>query len=308
MAHRRQHTIPKFYLKQFLSPGWRYRLGESKPHYHNSPSNVAVQKDYYSRNMSSSTTLDDLNSIIEDNCALAFTRIIENPHAITKDEWSAYLIILSYFCANFYLRSPRIIEETRATTLEAISQANILAEKMIGKVVEAKQAGKDLSNFIMPEPINNSTTITLDELNRYADRLRKHGGHRVMAKDLSFAFENTVKSIQEMSMWIVEAPNECFFITSDKPLTLISRLTYSRVGAGWQNRDAMGLIALSPRYFLIMAYEKPLGIRITTATCEQVEGSNLETITFADKEIYSPSKYSEAHNWMRKHGIWKPQS
>lgn len=303
MAHRRQHTIPIFYLKQFLSPGWRYRLGELKPHYHNSPSNVAVQKDYYSRNMSSSTTLDDFNSFIETNCAPIFMKFTKPLSAIAEGD----LTIFSYLLANIYVRTPTIIEETRASELEAISTANIMAKDITQKLDEGEITTKELSKFSSPELGDNSIPITLEQLNEYANKLRKIGGHRVAAKNTFYAFEVIAKSIQEMSMWIVEAPYQRFFITSDKPLTLRSRVTGSRVGAGWQNRDAMGLIALSPRYFLIMAYEKPFGIRITTATSKQVAGLNLETIIFANQEIYSPSGYPEAYNWMRLRGIWKPQ-
>jgi hypothetical protein len=303
MAHKRQHTIPRFYLKQFLSPGWCYRLGELNPHYHNSPSNVAVQKDYYGRSKSSSATLDDFNSFIETNCAPIFMKFTNPLKAITEND----LIILSYLLANIYVRTPKIIEETQASELEAISTANIMAKDITQKLDEGKITAKQLFKLSLPELGDNSTSITLEQLNEYANKLRKRGGHLIVAKNTFYAFEDIAKSIQAMSMWIVEAPYRHFFITSDKPLTLRSRVTSSRVGAGWQNSDAMGLIALSPRYFLIMAYEEPSGIRITTATSEQVTGLNLETIIFANQEIYCTSRYHEAYNWMRMSGRWKPQ-
>lgn len=303
MAHRRQHFIPRFYLKQFLSPGWRYRLGDLEPHFHKSPSGVAVQKDYYSRNISSSATLDGFNSFIETNCAPIFMKFTKPLSTIAEGD----LTILSHLLANIYVRTPRIIEEARASELEVISKANIIAKNITQKLDKGEITTKELSTLYPSEPVDNSTAITLEQLNERANKLRKKGGHRVAAKDTFYAFEIVLESIQEMSMWIVEAPSRLFFITSDKPLTLVSRLTGSRIGAGWQNRDAMGLMALSPRYFLIMAYEKPFGVRIATATSEQVVGLNLDTITFADQEIYSPSKYSEAYNWMRRRGRWKPQ-
>jgi hypothetical protein len=186
-----------------------------------------------------------------------------------------------------------------------ISQANTMAAKMLEKIQETKLTAKEASEFLSPEPSDDSTTMTLEQLNEYGNRLRKCGGHRVAAEGTFYALKDTAESIQQMSMWIVESPRNRFFITSDKPLTLRSRLTGSRVGAGWKNSDAMGLIALSPRYFLILCYQKPHGIRITSATPEQVEGLNLETMLFASEEVYSPRKYQEAYEWMRQQKRWR---
>lgn len=302
MANRRQHTIPQFYLRQFLSPGWVYRLGADSPRATKNPSGVAVQRDYYGRDKASRETLDKLNSMVESNGAPVFRKLIDNPGTITEGDW----VVLSYLFANFAVRTPAVIEEIRATELELVAQANAMARKMTERLIEASLAGSDLSEF-RSEPSGDFPTMTLDQMKEHADRLRAEGGHRIAALDIFYALVDIAECIQQMSFWVVESPRNRFFVTSDRSLTLQSRVTGSRVGAGWENSDALGLIALSPSHFLLMCYAKPLGIRSTLATPEQVAGLNLETIKFADQEIYSPFKYYEADDWMKGLGRWSPQ-
>jgi len=303
MANRRQHTNPQFYLKQFLSPGFVYRLGEDTPRATESPSNVAVQRDYYGRDKASKHTLDGFNSWIESNGAPVLRKLVKDPSAITSSD----ILILSCLLANFAVRTPAIIQEMRNSMLGMAAQAKAMAEKMTEKLDSAITDGKKLSSFLIPEIDNSSPSMTIDELNKYADQYKANGGHRFTVQDAFYALPDIAECIQKMSFWVVEAPNNSFFLTSDTPLTLRSRVTNSRVGAGWQNSDAMGSFAISPRHFLIMCYVEPIGIRITSATSEQTEGLNLETIMFAYKEIYSPYKHPEADCWMKRIGRWIPQ-
>jgi len=110
MMGRRQHTIPQFYLRSFLSPGLVYRLGATQPYVTFSPKNVAFQLDYCGRNQAAWETLDKLNSIAESEGASAFRKLVENPKSIVWDDF----VKLSYLFANFAVRSPYIIEEERA--------------------------------------------------------------------------------------------------------------------------------------------------------------------------------------------------
>jgi len=187
------------------------------------------------------------------------------------------------------------------------AQAKAIAEKMAEKLNSAIADGKNPSSFLISDMDNSSSSMTIDELNQYADQYKANGGHRFTAQDVFYALPDIAECIKKMSFWVVKAPNGSFFLTSDTPLTLRSRVTNSRVGAGWQNSDAMGSFAISPRYFLIMCYAEPTGIRITSATPEQTEGLNLETITFADQEIYSQFEYLEAYYWMKRIGKWASQ-
>ena len=53
-----------------------------------------------------------------------------------------------------------------------------------------------------------------------------------------------------------------------------------------------------------MFYAESSGIQRTTATPEQLADLNLETLMFADQEIYSPFEYPEADDWMKGLGGW----
>jgi hypothetical protein len=302
MANRRQHYIPQFYLRQFLNPGWVYRRGADAPHFAESPADVAVQKDYYGRNKATQKPLDDLNSYIEDNGAPSFKKLIRSPKTCTQYDW----FVLSYLFANLFVRNPAVIEEWRATALKAAARVNAMAEKMIETLVAASLAGSDLSEF-RSEPEDESATMTLGQFNKHAAKLRAEGGHRVAAPDLFSALVDIAKCIRQMSVVVVEAPPPLFFVTSDTPLTLQSRKTGSQVYGGWKNNDALGLIPLCPSRLLLMFYSEPSVIAIQQATPEQVAGLNLETMRFADQEVYSTFEYPEANDWMKAVGRWHPK-
>lgn len=298
----RQHTIPQFYLRPFLSPGWVYRRGKFAPRATKNPAGVAVKRHYYGKGESGRKTLDYLNSVAETYGAPVLKKLFEHPYAIT---WRDY-VKLSYLFANFFVRTPSIIEETRAMELEMTMQANVMARKMTERLAQSLMNGSEVSDFLQAEPDNESASMTLDQMNEHANRLQQKGGHRVAALDTFYSLVDIAECIQQMCFRLVEAPAHLFFLTSDKLLTLQRRATGSRVGAGWKNNDALGLIPLCPSHFLLMFYAEPTGIGIQQATPDQVVGLNLETIRFADQEVYSPFQYQEADDWMKAAGCWHP--
>ncbi|MBI4296454.1 MAG: DUF4238 domain-containing protein [Chloroflexi bacterium] len=302
MANRRQHTIAQFYLRPFLSPGWVYRQRSSAPRATRNAAGVAVQQDYYGKDVAGRKTLDALNSYIENNAAPSFTKLVSNPDTITGYDW----VVLSFLFANFAVRNPSYIEEWRATILNATAQLNVMAEKMTQRVIEASLAGSNLSEF-RSEIDNESPTFTLEQLNKYATRVRKKGGHILAAGDQYNALSDIAQCIQRMTFLILEAPSDLFFVTSDRPLSLQRRINGSRVGAGWANSDALGSIALSPSRFLLMFHHKHSGVWQFKAVPEQVAGLNVKVIRFAHEEIYSPRKYREADDWMKSLGRWSSE-
>jgi len=309
MAKRRQHTIPQFYLRQFLSPGWVYRQGKFAPRYTSNAAGVAVHQDYYGRDKVGKKTLDDLNSVAEAEGAPALRKLVNNPHTITQKDW----VKLSYLFANFAVRTPATIEDMRFTMLEITTQINAMAEKMTKSIKKALSEGRDLSEFVqsglvVPSGLSNESHSTnLEQLNEYANKLRQEKGHLFAARDTFSTLVSIAKCIQRMSFFVLEAPPHPFFVTSDRPLSLQSRKTGSRVGAGWGNSDALGIIALCPSHFLIMCYYPHSIIYSDKLSLEQVAGLNLEIIKFADREVYSPFEYPEADDWMKGLGRWSPQ-
>jgi len=294
MADRRQHTIPQFYLKKFVSPGWVYPRGAEKPRFHNSPKGVAVHQDYYGRNTVERKTLDDVNKDIENCGAPSFTRLIKDVRTIIDDDWD----ILPFVFANIFVRTPAHIEEWRDAVLKGTDEINTKAEKMIDRLISASLEGSDLSEF--RSETNDEPSTTLKQWNAHAARVKALGGHRIAAYDLFSTLPDIAECIRKMTFKIWEAPNNHFFLTSDRPLVLRSLSTRSRVRAGWENRDALGTIALSPTRFLSMFYYEPSGIYVVKATPEQVAGLNSETIRFVKNEIYSSFECPEAYDWMTR--------
>ena len=293
MADRRQHTIPQFYLKQFLSPGWVYRRGEEKSRLEKSPKNIAVHQDYYGRNKAARKPLDDLNKYIEDKGAPSFTKLIKDIGSIT--DYDCY--VLSFVFANIFVRIPAHIEEWRDAMFKATDEINTRAEKMIDRLISASLEGRDVSGF--RSETNDESSATLNQLNKYGAKLKAGGGHRIAAGDVFSALPDIAECIRQMTFIVWEAPNNHFFLTSNRPLVLQSRKTGSRAHAGWGKPDALGTIAVSPSRFLTMFYYKLSGIYLLEATTEQVAGLNLETLRFAKNEIYSSFECSEAYHWMK---------
>ena len=297
MSNRRQHTIPQFYLRPFLSPGWVYRLGSSAPRATKNPVDVAVQRDYYGRNKLAQKTLDDINSWIESKGAPVWSKLIANPSTFTQHDWE----VLSYLVANFAVRIPGTIEDIRAVELSMIAQVNEMAGKMRERLQEALLTGSDLSEFPTAIPDDESPTMTLDDMNERAVKLKEEGGHRVAAHDTFGALPYVAGIIQQMRVLVLKAPKGLFFLTSDRPLVLRSQRTGSPVGAGWANPDIQGTIPLDPsRYVFIFHADSPGIEKPLEATPKVMDDLNSSTILFAGQEIYSPFKYLEAEEWMRR--------
>jgi hypothetical protein len=294
MADRRQHTIPQFYLKKFLSPGWVYRRGAEEPRLHKNPTNVAVHQDYYGRNKAERESLDELNKYIESEGSHPYMRLTTDIESISDYDW----YVLSFVFANLFVRTPANIEEWRGIMHKATSALNTIAEKMIDRLISASLEGRDLSEF--RSETNNEPSTTLQQWNAHADRVKALGGHRVAAYDLFSTLPDIAECIRQMTFVVWEAPDEHFFLTSDRPLVLQSRKTGSRAKAGWAKPDALGTIAVSPSRFLTMFYHKISGIYLIKATPIQVAGLNFETIRFAVNEIYSSFECPEAYYWMTR--------
>lgn len=290
----RQHTIPQFYLKRFLSPGWVYRKGESIPKWKRSPKSVAAQPDYYGEDVGGKATLDDLNGWIESWGAPVFNKLIDEPGAIKESEW----VILSWLFANLAVRTPVAIEGLRAMELLWTQQINSIAERI----------GRRRFKFTSQELSEESAPTTLNEINEYAKKLRTEGGHRTAACDNFAQIESIAKCIYRMSFLVLEVSSDLFFVSSDRPLMIESSQSGVPVGVGWGNPDAVGMIALDPSRFLFMFYHEPPSFTQVPTTPDQVELINLKTMNLAYKEIYSPSKYAEVDEWMKRIGRWARSS
>ena len=292
MSPGRQHTIPRFYLDRFLSPGFVYRRGADAPRATKNGHDVAVQRDYYGKVVPGGGSPDDYNSITEDVGAPVFKQLIENPGSIASSEWE----ILSYLLANLAVRTPAAVGDLTSALLDLSEQVNDHAAKMQEKIRDALESGSDLSEFPTTNPHDDSPSQTLEETNTFIERLKMPGGYRSMI--LMDAVPEIAEGIQRMLFLIKEAPAGHHFVTSDRPLLLRSRTNSSTFGAGWLNPDAMGSIALCPEKFLLMFYHDEPGILEQPASPDEVAGLNSDTLMYAASEVYSFTETLENADWM----------
>ena len=260
---------------------------------------MAVHPNYYGKNKASKTTLDKLNTGIENTSAPSLDKLIKKPEAITL----ADRVSLSFLFANIFVRNPVHIRKWSDAIIAAANKIDEMARQTHGGRDEALLLIGDPSKF-KPELYDEAPTITHEELKKHAHLLGAKGGHRVAANDNFGALEEIAKCIEQMAFLIFEAPKGLFFVTSDRPLTLQRRKTGSQSGTGWASEDALASIALSPTRLLRMFCTNRFDKEQTVATPEQVAGLNVEVIRFADQEIYSPSKSREADDWMKRRGRW----
>jgi hypothetical protein len=245
--------------------------------------------------------LDDLNTKIEQLGAPTFRKLVQNPRTFSQDDWE----MISYVLANFAVRIPATIDGISHALLDMVDQANVLAEKMKEKLLEALEGGSDLSEFDIALPDDEAPSMTLDQMNQDAAKMRAEGGHRLAAHVIFAALPGVAKYIQQMWPLVLKAPAEYYFITSDNPVVLRSSTTGSPVGAGWANPDVQATIALHPTRYLFMYHANRPGILQQEASPRVVDELNFATILFANSEVYSLFEYPEANQWMKGLGKWE---
>jgi hypothetical protein len=293
MGKRRQHTIPSFYLKKFLEPGVLYRRGDRSPRHVKTPKDVAVHRDYYGRSSDRFNGLDKINDMTETWAAPLLEKLIDDVSSITYSEW----VILSYYFANIYVRTPAFQGTMINTFKEMTEQLNKMAERMKKAYEEAEAEGKDLSLFSTPA-FNNSPGTSADEWNKWMDKLDREDGKLDNISLFYSLIRDIAECIQKMAFYIFEAPAGLFFITTDRPLVLFSLISGSPYGAGWGRKDALAVLALDPEHLLTMCYRGEPAVYHRVPTVEDVRFFNVELMKYAVNEVYSRYTYDIALDWM----------
>jgi len=300
MGKRRQHTIPYFYLKEFLKPGIVYRRVDKSPRYVKTPKDVAVHSDYYGRSSDEFNALDKINSKTETWAAPLLKKLINDPASITHSEW----VILSYYFANIYVRTPAFQDTMINTFKEMTEQLNKMAERMKKAYEKAEAEGKDLSLFSTPT-FNNSPGTSVDEWNKWMDKLDQEDGKLDNISLFYSLIRDIAECIQKMAFYIFEASGGLFFITTDRPLVLFSLISGSPHGAGWEKKDALAALSLDPKHLLTMCYRGTPAIYNRVPSAGDVHFFNVELMKYAVYEVYSKHEYDVALDWMLREGIWK---
>jgi hypothetical protein len=284
---KKQHTIPRFYLNQFIHPGWVYPRGSRQPKLVHSAKNVAVKYWFYSP--SPDGNLDRINTIIESETA----PVLRQLSTINTPLLDADRLSFSYFIANLALRVPAYIEEMSETMVNALERVDDMVKKITRKMKLKIGENK-------PYIQAGSRKYTYKEWRDFLESLRQQNkeGKATIGSTMNMVAE-LAPVIAHMSWVILTAPNGVFFVTCDRPVVLTD-LEGSRIGAGWANRNAVGTLPLSPSRYLVL-YGSPSGKwQYQRASKEAVEDLNSRTIHFAIDAIYSPERYQPAENWLRK--------
>ncbi|PKB63932.1 MAG: hypothetical protein BZY80_04585 [SAR202 cluster bacterium Io17-Chloro-G2] len=228
-------------------------------------------------------------------------RLIDEPN--TVDPYND-LKVLSYLFANLYVRNPNVIEMLKGIQLSIIKdavQATKATDKRLGELFPPTENLR--FRFKQPEIDYESPLITLGDMKQQEILLNGPKGYLNAAP--FDALLDIAKYIEQMSLLVYSAPSEHYFVTSDTPISVRLRSTYSRVGAGWARSDAIGMIALCPSRFLVLINHDGPSVRTGDATPEQVESFNLFTLEAAKQEVYSLAKCQEVQEWMTDRGRWR---
>ena len=294
---KKQHTIPRFYLDPFIHPGWVYLRGSQQPKRVQSAKSQAVQEFYYSQDTDEQNySLDSLNTRIESETAPILRELLAKKPLIAY----ASKLLFSYFIANLALRVPATIKEIGETMLEALEQADYMAKKIVQKLYKMEiEENQPFIEVVSSE--SGSYQYTKKEWENFLNLLHQQNkdGKAMMETTMS-VITDLAPIIANMGWVIIDASDGAFFITSDSPVYLTD-IDGSRIGAGWENANAVGTLPLSPRRYLGLHYGLPsdtLGYkRVST---EEVEALNTRTIASASYAIFSPEKYPPAERWLQE--------
>jgi hypothetical protein len=153
-----------------------------------------------------------------------------------------------------------------------------------------------------------SKTFTREEwkstLSDWKESVESGKASRMNLEDLMSLTRDLVPYITAMSWVVVEAPKDRYFITCDCPVALERNPESQVPGVGWGRDDAWATLPISPQRLLVLVGGEPRGLFLVRASegKQQLRQTNLRTMLWAEKEVYSPGEYPYADKWMR--GTW----
>ena len=287
MPGPRQHQIPQFYLRPFLSPGWVYRRYATGPRKVKNPKDVAVSSDYYGRR-----GLDNMNSFIESECADSIgTLIKQSTSMIDLDRFRAAFLV-----ANLWIRSPATLDMIRSTNAEFLKQGREIWKRQIA-FQESGGTIPEASDFLQPGP---SYRTTMDCVEEHIRKLESDAGHLVVGLGAYKSMLEIGEIVDQMRWQVVVAPKGCFFITSDRPVIITSSFRGIVLDNGWSNPDATAMVALRPDHLLLMSSLGDRDIGVATASPENMRDLNALIIASAPSQVFSSLPYQPADSILNK--------
>lgn len=315
MAGSKQHTIPQFYLRRFLSPGYVFRKWETRPAKKRSPKGVAVEFEYYGAPTEGETTLDDVNDKIEDYSARTLQKIVEHPQDID----AADLVVIRYFIANLAVRTPAVVDSIKDAMVRLGAQVSAKTDHMKKVIEKQLRDGTKLSALALPSihsPSDEAEGVSMpvEEFIAEMDKVRALTIATPEAMGTYRAMPDIAEAIRSMRMVVFEAPPERSFITSDNPVVVRRAATGLPGLGGWMAPDAFTAVPLSPSHLLFLVkdgvvpeFDLP-DFSVYDTSRDMVDAANIDTLRYTRAEAYSSSDNAEARRWMRGSGMWEPRS
>ena len=289
MQNKNQHTIPHGYLRKFVDPEspsnkkpycWVYNR-KTKRSFRRSPKKLETRPYYYS-NRDAKGELDDApDRILQDieNRGLPILDKLDKgrclPHLNETDRKAA-----SELLATFYLRVPTfrntvedLVGEIGKTVLKTLAASYKRFDNFICRSI--KQAGKE-------------TPGNIEKLRRaYLLGDFSIEANPALSLELMFILIPMIADyIYDFHWRILEAPLNHRFITSDRPLVLITteRPRVRMDGVGWETPWMEATLPLSPRNLLLISQHYPEGHERVSQ--DKVAEANRRTYAYGER-IYS---------------------
>lgn len=290
MKNRDQHTIPRAYLQKFVDPdtpeGQKPYLWvidcKNKAIFNRSAKNLEVRKYYYSIKNTKSYHDDSPDKILQDIESRGLPVLdkldkgFEPASLKIEDRASA-----SEFIAMFYLRVPafhnsveRFAEEIAKKVLQMYAASPEQFRELMQK--SSKAAGKKIT-----EDLESVRRTCLS--GKYLLKTNS-----VLSLEAMFKLKTEIEAYIINYHWrILEAPKNTKFITSNRPLVMVTTERPSTImdySAGWETPWMEATVPLSPRNMLLISLHHPEGREIIDE--DGVIEANRRTYAFATR-VYS---------------------
>jgi len=284
MATIRCHYVPQFYLNYFLPEGatifWVYDKKDNSTRMQ-PPLNTTVIGDYYLSEEGKDKTVEDYLAKIEGDTKPIFDEFVNN-----YSPWNdKYKSTVARFLSLMHSRVPRAVEQVKQV---ADVGFEVAIEKMKELAKDTNRLKKHYEGYCKD---SSNRKISLKEYASFLSNPTKDGLLRFKMKDkhalkMSFDTVEVISSLFMQMNWSLCITKKSFFITSDAPLTVLSKIGKGFIiGSGFAMQNASISFPLSPKVCLVGKY-MPLKNKVYVEG-DYVDSINKRTIYMAERFVIS---------------------
>jgi hypothetical protein len=271
---RKQHVISRFYLEAFASEeGSLFVYEVGKPVRRSVPLREATEKDFFEYEIPGDKSAYRIEGMLGKLEALAGpvrAKLARGESSLTKDERLAW----AFFVASTFLRSRRVRNELSTKIPRSIS-ADWLGSEHVRET--QYEIFMKYGRLIPADEIARAAHNALDEHSIPA--LRHTHAIRGSTRNLAFV-------LAQKHWQVVEACEECFFVTCDAPVVSFQlRGNELYDGYGWRLPNVHVALPLSPQV-IFLASPPDIGW-VQRLDAHNTELLNLVTTRFADRYVYA---------------------